>query len=300
MEPDGIDRVLATLSRWEPIGGCADWLQAGDIGWMLRLGRQRTASSLLEWTTPSGETGAIMCHDGGDSWRFATDPVLFGDRDLAASIADWADEVQPAKALTIDGPSVPAVWRQVLAERGFEASNDAWAHLWKPLGLGDIVDIPEVEMTDTEQAIADRVAVQKAAFANSTFTVDKWHEMANGPTLRPELDLLARDKRGNPVAALTAWLPGEGKCGMLEPMGTHPDFRRMGHGKRVIQAAFAALARAGAASVCVVTPESNVAAVELYRSAGFRRIGLMSGTVRGGEDNAFGVERPGNRPCDVP
>lgn len=128
--------------------------------------------------------------------------------------------------------------------------------------------------------IADRVAIQRAAFPNPTFTVEKWHAMAAGPSFQSEFDLLARDGDARPVAAVTVWLPGAGKCGMIEPMGTHADHRRQGHGRRVILAAWGALARAGASGVCVVTPESNAAAVAVYRSAGFRRIGLLSAMVR--------------------
>jgi ribosomal protein S18 acetylase RimI-like enzyme len=167
-----------------------------------------------------------------------------------------------------------------LAVRGFEATADTWAHLWKPLGPADIVDISGVEATVTERSIADRVVVQQCAFDRSTFTVDKWHAMAENPVFRPEFDLLARDTHGAPVAAVTAWFNGVGKCARIEPMGTHREHRRQGHGKRVLQAAFAALAREGAASVCVVTPGSNTAAVELYHAAGFRLIGSLQAMVR--------------------
>ena len=275
-----IERIDGTLREWEPLGSCGAWLQAGDIGWMLRFARENTALALLEWTTPGGEPGAIMCRDAKDSWRFATNPGLFNDRTLAESIVDWAMSRPPNDALTVDGPWVPAVWRQVFVERGFEASTDTWVQMWRPLDTGDIVDVPSVEAIRDDRSIADRVVVQKAAFSNSTFTVDKWHNMAEGPSFRREFDMLARDAAENPVAAVTVWLPGAGKCGLIEPMGTHSGYRRQGHGQRVILAACTALARAGASGVSVVPPGSNPAAVEVYRSAGFRRIGLISGMIK--------------------
>ncbi len=208
---------------------------------MLRLGREHVAASLVEWRASNGDTGAIALRDSNSSWWFATDQVLFADRSLATAIADWADSIQGDEPLEIGGPWVPAVWRQVFAERGFEATTDAWAQLWNPLGFAAIVDVPGVETTSDDRSIAARVAVQKAAFVNSTFTVEKWHAMASGPSFRRELDLLARNDAGEPVAAVTAWLAGVGKCGMLEPMGTHPEHRRQGHGRRVVLAACAAL-----------------------------------------------------------
>ncbi len=279
--PDDLDRIDMILRSWETPGGCGGTIQAGDIGWKLRFGRQATAESLLEWRSPGGGTAVVVCQDSPDDWWFAMDPALARDRALADSIADWAMEVNRGAVMSVDGPGAPSVWRQVFVERGFEATTDAWAHLWMPLGHADAVDVPGVDATSgNAQAIADRVAVQRAAFANSTFTVEKWHAMAAGPSFRPEFDLLARDEAGKAVAAITVWLPGEGKCGMIEPMGTHPDHRRLGHGRRVIRAACAALARAGASGVCVVTPESNAGAVEVYRAAGLRRLGQLSAMVR--------------------
>jgi GNAT superfamily N-acetyltransferase len=104
--------------------------------------------------------------------------------------------------------------------------------------------------------------------------------MAAGPGFRPELDLLARTDTGVPVAALTAWFGGEGRCGMIEPMGTHHAHRRQGHGVRVLRGACAALAKLGAAGVTVMTPASSPAAVGVYRAAGFRSMGLLTAIVR--------------------
>lgn len=279
--PGDLDRIDMALRHWEPPGGCGGTLQAGDLGWKLRFGAEAAAASMLEWRSPVGETAAAMCQDSPTDWWLSMDPELLGNRSLAQSIVDWAARLETGGALSIDGPGGPAVWRQAFVERDFEATADAWSHLWKPLGVADVIDVAGVVATvGNDRDIADRVAVQRAAFPNPTFTVEKWHAMAAGPSFRPGFDLLARDEAGEAVAAITVWLPGEGKCGMIEPMGTHPDHRRLGHGRRIIRAACAALARAGASGVCVVTPESNAGAVEVYRSAGFRRIGLLSTMVR--------------------
>lgn len=277
---ENLPQIIATLADWEPLDGCGGDVQAGDVGWMFRFGPDQTASSLVEIADEDGTPGAVFLKDGDGVWLFAMDPALTRDRALADAIASWADDIQGDGPLWIDGPTAPALWRQVLVHQGFEASAEPWVHLWKPLGEQGIVDIAGVSPTLTESDVSDRIAVLTAAFERSTFTVDKWHAMAAGTCFRPELDLLARDHSGNPVAALTAWMSGVGKCGLIEPMGTHPDFRRQGHGRRLLQAAFAALAREGASSVCVVTPVSNVAAVELYRSAGFIRIGTLQAMER--------------------
>lgn len=281
--PADLDRIIATLAAWEPEGGTCAWLQAGDIGWMLRFGREHTARSLVEWVSPAGDTVLILCRDSAADWWFAMEPAHWLDRELAESFAEWVVGDMPAGLLSIDGPHPPATWRQALVERGFEATIDTWAHLWLPLDGRDVAPDVGIESTENPENVADRVAVQKAAFERSTFTVERWHQMASEAVFEPRFDLLVRAPNSEPASAATFWLPGPGKCARLEPLGTHPDHRRQGHGRRLIAGAAALLRQAGASGIGVVTPESNTAAVELYRAAGFRRVGLLSAMVRPGD-----------------
>ncbi|MGR6918632.1 GNAT family N-acetyltransferase [[Actinomadura] parvosata] len=74
---------------------------------------------------------------------------------------------------------------------------------------------------------------------------------------------------GEPAAAATGWFAGPGRCGLLEPVGTHPDHRGHGYGREAVLGTCAALTERGASAVAVATPSANEAAVALYRSAGF-------------------------------
>jgi ribosomal protein S18 acetylase RimI-like enzyme len=83
------------------------------------------------------------------------------------------------------------------------------------------------------------------------------------------VEVLVRTPEGAPAAAATGWFAGVGRCGLLEPVGTHPDHRGHGYGRDAVLGACAALTDRGASAVAVVTPSTNDAAVALYRSAGF-------------------------------
>ena len=103
---------------------------------------------------------------------------------------------------------------------------------WTPL-VRDLRDPVEdsglrVEVVGPDQ-VEDRVAVQLAAFDRSTFTTEKWHEMAQAPAYALARCLLGYDARGNAVAAVTVWSAGPGRPGLLEPMGVHRDHRGHGH-----------------------------------------------------------------------
>ena len=71
------------------------------------------------------------------------------------------------------------------------------------------------------------------------------------------------------VAAATVWSAGEGRPGLLEPVGVHHEQRRHGYGRAISLAAARTLRELGASSAIVCTPTSNVAAVATYESAGF-------------------------------
>src|SRR5438270_445121 len=90
-----------------------------------------------------------------------------------------------------------------------------------------------------------------------------------GSTTRPCLFGSMRWYRWQPASAAAGWFAGAGRCGLLEPVGTHPDHRGHGYGRDAVLGACAALADRGASAVAVVTPSTNEAAVALYRSAGF-------------------------------
>ena len=136
--------------------------------------------------------------------------------------------------------------RAELVRRGATIDPEVWPHLWRPLTDADRGAVPGVSSTRNEALIEARIAVQRSAFANSTFTREKWERMVSGPMFRPELDLVAIDGSGVGVSALTAWLPERSICGVIEPMGTHRDHWRRGHGERVLRASFAALRTLGA------------------------------------------------------
>lgn len=162
-------------------------------------------------------------------------------------------------------PPASAALRDALA--GWE-QVDPWVPLYRD--LAEPVEDPEITVERvTPDTAAERVAVQRASFDGSTYTVERWHAMAAGPPYVHATDLLGRDADGNAVAAVTVWSAGPGRPGIIEPMGVHRAYRGAGHGRAITVAAAAALRDSGASGAWVCTPAFNTGAVATYAAAGF-------------------------------
>lgn len=81
---------------------------------------------------------------------------------------------------------------------------------------------------------------------------------------------------------MAVWSAGEGRPGLIEPMGVHRAHRGRGYGRAITIAAARALRELGSSSVVVCCPSSNAAAVATYRSAGLERLPERRDLCRGG------------------
>lgn len=238
--------ALRALCEWTPADVPSGSLHPGDVGWQLRF----EDASVLLWTdAEDGAPVAVGFFDGG-VLRVTPAPGA----DLGALAADAEELLTPGND-ACDGLAIPG-WRR--------DESEPWVVLtWDPRPVSSRAALV------AEHDAADRVLIQRSAFPNSTFTIEKWQAMKNSPAGGLAADMIVRTPAGEPAAAATGWFAGAGRCGLLEPVGTHPDHRGHGYGREAVLGACAALVERGASAVSVVTPSSNVGAVALYTSAGF-------------------------------
>src|SRR5690606_37727415 len=140
------------------------------------------------------------------------------------------------------------------------AAADPWTPLRRDLKPSVQPSSLDVRTVGPE-LVEDRVLLEAAAFNGSTFTVERWHQMASGAAYCNAECLLGYDTAGAAVAACTVWSAGRGRPGVIEPLGVHREHRGQGYGIAMTLAAAAALRRLGCSSATVATPSSNVAAV---------------------------------------
>jgi ribosomal protein S18 acetylase RimI-like enzyme len=270
-----VPQLIDAISAWEPEGGYVTGLHAGDLGWHLRLPDELLADTIHSWWR-DGRLVALALIEGPAA-RPRLAPDCLHDPVVCGAVAEALDAMDHPQCWSDARPD--SLLRAELVARGWRLDPDPWVALHVDLTRTSAPQIDGVGPTGTD--VDARVAVQRAGFERSTFTADAWHRMAEGPRFRPELDLVARDPDGVPVAVATAWTVGLGRCGILEPVATSAEHRGKGHGRRVVRAALAALAAAGASGASVATPGGNDPAVALYESAGMRQIERLQGLVRG-------------------
>jgi ribosomal protein S18 acetylase RimI-like enzyme len=271
--PDSLSEIVAAVAVWQHAGGPVQ-LHPGDLGWNWSHGAQELAASLRVWAR-DGEILAVGMQDGAGLIRMGLAPSV--DEDAAFAVQVLADLSEPAQGRPAGAVEARfgAAFRDLLHGRGWPADEP-----WTPLSRDLRERVPDcglrIEVIDAfhsrDRIVQDRVAVQRAMFDNSTFTLERWRTMAAAPPYRQARCLVAYDGDGAAVATVTVWSAGEGRPGLLEPLGVHRDHRGHGYGRAITVAAAAALQEMGACSAIVCTPSSNAGGVATYVSAGFQRL----------------------------
>lgn len=275
--PALLDEIIEAMASWQEEGAPVQ-LHPGDLGWAWRLGAQALAEGVRFWRR-EGQILAAGTVDREDGLiRMAIAPAVDEDdefaRELLADLSDPERDVLPAGRAYVEARFGDA-FRDLLRSSGWEP-DEAWTPLRRDLAM-PVEDCGlKIEMIDAEHVddriVQDRVAVGRASFPNSTFTVDRWRTMAASSAYRQARCLVAYDHDGNAVATTTVWSAGPSRPGLIEPLGAHRDHRGHGHGRAITLAAAAALQAMGSSSATVCTPSTNVAGVAAYVSAGFEKL----------------------------
>ncbi|MGZ0149877.1 GNAT family N-acetyltransferase [Kribbella sp. WER1] len=273
---DSLDEIVEAVALWQRHGAPVQ-LHPGDLGWNWCDGAEALAAAVRAWRRDGELVAAGMVDDDSGLIRMAIAPSVDEDEPFAARLlADLSDPAQgvlPADAGLVEARAGTA-FRELLHRSGW-AADEPWTPLTRDLGT----PVPDcgltIESVDAknirDRILADRIAVHRAAFPNAKLTLERWQAMAAGAPYRRGRCLVGYDDVGVPVAATTVWSAGEGRPGLIEPLGAHRDHRGHGYGRAITVAAAAALQELGSSSATVCTPSSNVGGVAAYVSAGFEK-----------------------------
>lgn len=266
---DGLREAADVLRQWQDDAAPMQ-LHPGDLGWYCRFGAETAAAAVRTWRRDE-QILAVGLLDGSRLLRVTLAPQAHRDeeltRQLVADIIDPDRGVLPEGKANVEAPS-DALIQDLLAAEGW-GTDEPWTPLRRD--LTEPVKDPgvRIETVGPQQAPVWSEVV-RSSFDGSTFSPQRWHDMATGSPFADARCLAAYDGDGNAVAAVTVWSAGAGRPGLLEPMGVHRDHRGHGYGTAISLAAAAALRDLGSSSALVCTPSDNAGAVATYKSAGFQ------------------------------
>ncbi|MDT0441157.1 GNAT family N-acetyltransferase [Streptomyces johnsoniae] len=268
---DGLGESVGALREWQ-YDGAPMQLHPGDLGWFWRFGAEATAAAVRTWSR-NGQILAVGLLDGPELLRLTIAPDAQRDEELARQLVE--DMTEPERDVLGEGRAhieapMGALVQNLLFEAGW-STDEPWTPLRRDLTEPVAEPGVRIEVIGPERAHV-RTAAHRSSFGGSTFTDERWHAMAAGSPYADARCLVAYDDEGNAVAAVTVWSAGQGKPGLLEPMGVPAEHRGHGHGKAITIAAAAALQELGSSSAMVCTPSANTGAVATYESAGFRKL----------------------------
>lgn len=212
-------------------------------------------------------------------------------QELHADVLDWfEDQAGAHRPLTTQARDADADAQKRLRARGYERDPDA---PWMRLNIRDLDEIEEPQLPDgfRLRSVADydgdirtRVAVHQAAWAElgTRVTLDTYPVVMRTWPYRADLDFVLEAPDGRGVAFALGWYDEANRIGEFEPVGTAPDFRRLGLGRAVNLFGLHRFRDAGATDAIVGCrgDEAHPIPCKLYESVGFRELSRQLRFVR--------------------
>jgi ribosomal protein S18 acetylase RimI-like enzyme len=241
--------------------------------WLRRVGRAGFEVAVL---SKGGATVGLVLRDEGDI-VVQTDLAHANDRgELLAWVEARARETDQREIFVSVAEGDDGLQRVALG-RGYEPSERyGYELVYDLVGEPEAPELPAgFEMNSLTPALADRyVALHRAAWSrvNAPSTYDRrQHEIVTAmPDFRYDLVPIVAASDGSLAAYCMSWWDPRSKSVEIEPLGTHPDFRRKGLARAIVREVFRRSWALGATYVLVWGVSTNPEAKALYLSAGLR------------------------------
>jgi len=275
---EGARDLRAMQELTQRVWSLSDPHHVGDLAW----GRFMFPAEQADWPIAlwedDGRVVAWAWAQLPDDLRLQIDPAYPG---LPAEVLDWFDELAGDGTREINPLDAQDDVREALLKRGYEPVDDDapfFAHHVRE--LDDLPDpvLPEGFTARAVRGVEDldrRVAVHQAAWNSTKVTRESYGTLMTVWPYRTGLDWVVEAPDGRFASNCLIWYDDVHRVGLIEPVGTDPEFRRLGLARAVCLAALHALAEEGGERA-IVCPRGDAAypvPQELYRGMGFRPYG---------------------------
>ncbi len=276
-------RQAAGPTHYVHVGDLAWWLyfldQGPDLGQRIFLWGRHTGE-VRGWTLLSPQFSAFDVFLHPDEYRSPhwMRPWIWSEEQMAHRlVADGRGELQ-----TIWISEKDERLHRHLFRRGFCRSEEFMIDLQFPLaGTLPLSQPPsgyQIRHVAGEHEAEARAAASHAAFGSGqAFNryVERYHQFMRSPVYVPERDIVAAVAGGQIAAFAITWLDMENGVGHFEPVGTHPEHRRQGLARAVLEEGLRRMKQWGMSVAHVCVAHDNAAAQALYTSLGFQSMGKL-------------------------
>ncbi|MGW6405364.1 GNAT family N-acetyltransferase [Streptomyces sp. NPDC055134] len=205
------------------------------------------------------------------------------DTGLIDEVIDWYDGLAADIERTVSPSAADEFALKRWAAHGYETD---------PASLGDTgswTQLNERDLTDVEQPVlpegfrfrtADEAGPRAAAqahldaWAPTTYTHESYQHVRQTAPYRGDLHILVEAPDGTMAASTVTWLDEANRAAQFEPVGTHPDYRRLGLARAMLLHGMGLARAAGATHMtvaCLGAPR-HPRARGLYYGVGFREL----------------------------
>ncbi|NYJ32651.1 GNAT family N-acetyltransferase [Nocardiopsis aegyptia] len=246
------------------------WSSGGELvawGWA-----QLPCSVRLSDGTVANATGAYLAYQ-----------VHPDHADLVDEVIDWFDATAPGLERTVLPGASDGFALERWAAHGYVPDPDGQGDTgsWTQLNQRDLTDVEPPKLpggytfrTADEAGEEAAVRAHLNAWGPRAYSVEAYRDLRGTNGYRGDLHVLVEAPDGTMASSAIMWLDGANRTVEFEPMGTHPDHRRLGLGRAVLLHGMRLAREAGAvqATVACLGAPGHPAARELYYGAGFREL----------------------------
>ncbi|KUN00123.1 GCN5 family acetyltransferase [Streptomyces yokosukanensis] len=200
---------------------------------------------------------------------------------LVDEVIDWYDGVAVGIERTVMPGATDGFALERWAAHGYATDQASLGDTgsWTQLNERDLHDVERPVLPDgfgfrTADEAGPQAAVRAHvdAWAPTTYTAEAYEGVRGTPPYRGDLHVLVEAPDGTMAASTIMWLDEANKSAEFEPVGTHPDYRRLGLGRAMLLHGMHLARAAGARhmTVACLGASGHPKARGLYYSVGFR------------------------------
>ena len=206
-----------------------------------------------------------------------------GHAALADEVISWYDDVTAGVERTVLAGAADEFALKRWAAHGYQTDPAALGDTgsWTQLNQRDLADLERPVLPDGYRFLTAGEAGPEAAvrahldaWAPSSYSAEAYEGVRRTATYRGDLHVLVQAPDGTMAASTIMWLDEANQTAEFEPVGTHPDYRRLGLGTAMLWHGMQLAREAGATHMtvaCLGAP-GHPRARGLYYGVGFRPI----------------------------